>query len=62
MPIPPFPDDVNCDLDRRAARDEHGVRPSDLIIGAAVLLPAALKIGKELRDKVTDDSHGADAA
>jgi membrane protein len=59
LPVAPFPDDVNCDLDRQPRREEHGVRPSDLIIGAAVLLPAALKIGKEIRDKVADDTHAA---
>jgi hypothetical protein len=31
------------------------VRPSDLIIGAAVLWPVAVKITKEIRAKVSDD-------
>jgi hypothetical protein len=55
IPIRPFSDDVNCDLDRKPQpRDEHGVRPSELIIGAAVLLPVAVKIGKGLRRKESD--------
>ena len=48
----PFADDENCDLDRKVPRAaQPGVRPSDIIIGAAALLPAALKIGKEIREK-----------
>jgi hypothetical protein len=62
VPILPFPDDVNCDLDRPRLREEHGVRASDLIIGAAVLLPAALKIGKEIREKVAQDDARHEAA
>jgi membrane protein len=52
-PVRPFPDDVNCDLDRPpAVQQGSGLRTSDLLIGAAVLLPAALKIGKEIKKKV----------
>jgi membrane protein len=54
LPAPPFPDDVNCDLDRAAAREPE-VRASDLIIGAAALLPAAIKIGRDLKKKVDED-------
>jgi len=57
--VAPLPDDVNCEIDRRPARKEpQGVRASDLIIGAAVLAPAAVKIAREIREKVGD----ADAA
>jgi membrane protein len=55
IPVRPFPEDVNCDLDRKPPRAAQGVRPSDLIIGAAVLLPVAVKITKEIRAKVSDD-------
>jgi hypothetical protein len=48
----PFPDHVNCDIDRKAPKEEHPVRPSDLIIGTAALVPAAIKIGKEIRKKI----------
>jgi membrane protein len=49
--VPPFPDEVNCDLDRKpAAKENHGLRASDLIIGAAILAPAAVKIAKEIRE------------
>jgi membrane protein len=62
IPVQPFPDDVNCDVDREKPRDELSPRASDLIIGAAVLLPAALKIGKEIRNTFSDDRCNADAA
>jgi hypothetical protein len=63
MPIRLFPDDVNCDLDRRPrAGDEQGVRPSDLLIGAAVLLPVAVKLTKELTRKASDQSKRGRAA
>jgi hypothetical protein len=52
MPVPPFRDDVNCDLDEEKPAKTEGVRPSDLIIGTAALLPIALKLGKTIRDKV----------
>jgi hypothetical protein len=55
VPVRPFADDVNCDLDRKPLPgDEPGLRPSELIIGAAVLLPVAVKITKELSRKVSD--------
>lgn len=62
--IPPFPDNVNCDLDRKRPSDERGLRASDLIIGAAVLAPAALTMAKGLREKVADQNgaHETDAA
>ena len=50
----PYPDDMNCDVDRPQPKPEK-IRPSDLLIGTAVLLPAALKIGREVKKKVDDD-------
>lgn len=51
-----FADDENCDLDRKVPRAEQpGMRASDIIIGAAALLPVALKLGKEIKNKVADD-------
>jgi membrane protein len=49
-----FPDDVNCDLEKPAPQPQ-GVRASDLIIGTAALLPAAFKIGRGVKKKVTKD-------
>ena len=51
---PPFPDGVNCDLDRPAPQPA-ALRPSDLIIGAAALLPAALKVGRDVKKKIAED-------
>jgi membrane protein len=50
--VPLYPDDINCDVDRPKPKDGEHVRPSDLLIGAAVLLPAALKIGREVKKKI----------
>nr|MBA2257499.1 YihY/virulence factor BrkB family protein [Acidobacteriota bacterium] len=51
---PPFPDNVNCDLDQTAPTPEPSRRPSELLIGAAVLLPAAIKLGREMRKKAVE--------
>ena len=47
---PPFPDDINCDIDRAEPKPQK-VRPSDLLIGAAALLPAALAAGLKAKRK-----------
>jgi membrane protein len=52
--VAPYPDDVNCDVDRPKPQPEK-VRASDLLIGTAALLPAALKIGLEMKKKVDED-------
>jgi membrane protein len=59
----PFDGDENCDIDRKAPRAaERGLRASDLIVGAAALLPVALKLGKEMRERVADADPRKDAA
>lgn len=57
IPETSFPEGVNCDIDR--APRQEGVRPSELLIGAAVLLPAALKIGKEIKQKAAAQRSAA---
>ncbi len=62
--VPPFPDNVNCDVEpHRDAAARNGLRPSDLVIGAMLLAPAAVKIAKEVRESVnaesTRDDHAA---
>ena len=57
-----FPDDVNCDIDRVEPRPQPSIRPSDLIIGAAVLAPVAVKIAKDIRETVSDRSRNENAA
>ena len=52
---PPFPDDMNCDLDRPQPQPEkETLRLSDLVIGTAILLPAALKIGRDVKKQIGD--------
>ena len=47
---PPFPDTTNGDRDLKPVPREEGLRPSDLIVGAVVLLPVALKVVKEIKE------------
>jgi membrane protein len=56
FPIRPFPDDVNCDIERTPASDERAVRPSELLIGAAALLPAAVKVVREVKKQLTEQT------
>jgi membrane protein len=61
LAVPPFADGVNCDLDRPMPKEEHRVRPSELLIGAVALVPAALKIARGIKDK-KPRGQDADAA
>jgi len=46
---------MNCDLDRPQPQPEkETLRLSDLLIGTAVLLPAALKIGRDVKKQIGD--------
>ena len=59
-PVEPFPEGANCDVDRPApAPQGHRVTPSEILIGAAVLLPAAVKIGRDVKKKVTSGDRAA---
>lgn len=65
--VPPFAEGINCDIDAPAKRAPHAddgssVRPSEILIGAAALLPAALKVGKEIRAKLADDTKNSPSA
>ena len=55
-PVEPFADDENCDLDRPAPRPQRGLTPSELLIGTAALLPAAVKVGMGVRKKIAADT------
>jgi len=48
-----FADNINCDVDRPQPKLEP-VRTSDFLIGAAALLPAAIKVGRELKRKIDE--------
>jgi membrane protein len=62
IPVQVFADGVNCDLDRKPAAEEHGLRASDLLLGTAALLPAAIKVGRDVRKQIerarTPDERG----
>lgn len=60
LPVEPFPDGVMCDVDRPAAREaSRGIRPSDLLIGTAALLPMAVKIARDVTRKATATDRAA---
>jgi membrane protein len=50
--VKPIPAGMNCDLDRAAAPEPQPVKPSDLIIGAVALAPAAVIAAKKARDEM----------
>ncbi len=59
--VPPFPDDVNCDVDKSLTRKRREtIRTSDLLIGAAALAPVAIKLAQEIRDHAPAPSRGED--
>lgn len=61
--VKPFADGVNCDIDRMETRTgRRSARPSDLLIGAAALLPAALKIGRRVKQRVEAGGSSEDRA
>lgn len=62
IPVRPFAEGVNCDMDRRPAVEEHPVRISDLLIGTAALIPAALKIGRDVRNQIKQGKRADRAA
>jgi membrane protein len=62
---PPFADNANCDLEPkpRPEKMRNGLKPSDLLISAMLLAPAAVKIAKEVRETINgESSHRRDAA
>jgi hypothetical protein len=52
LPLRPMPDTINCDIDRPASVEQPDTKPSDLIIGAIALAPAAVLAAKKLRDEL----------
>ena len=62
LPAVPFPEDVNSDLDTSQRPVELAVRTSDLLIGAAALLPAVLKIGKDVKHRLSTRDSSDDRA
>ena len=58
IPVRAFPQGVNCDIDRKPPSDDHGIRPSDLLLGTAALLPAAIKVGREVKKQIEHPQPG----
>lgn len=58
----PFSDGVNCDLEKPRRPAELAGRTSDLLIGAAALLPAALKIGRDVKRRLQTRNAPEDRA
>ena len=56
IPVEPFAEGVNCDIDSGARTQERPVKPSDILIGTAALLPAALKVSREVKKQISQDS------
>jgi membrane protein len=50
----PFPDELNCDIDRPPAEEpSRGIKASTLLLGTVALLPAAVKLGLDVKRKLT---------
>lgn len=58
IPDLPFAEGQNCDIDKRTAPLEASVRPSDILIGAVALLPAALKVARDVKKQI-EEKEGA---
>jgi membrane protein len=59
MAVPPFPDGVNCDVDKTAHEPPQGLKPSEILIGTAALLPVAVKMARTVRKKITSADRAA---
>jgi membrane protein len=59
--VPPLAD-VNCDIDRAPSREQRPARVSDLLIGTAALIPAAIKIGRDVKSRLDHDRNVTRAA
>ena len=60
IPVKPFPEGINCDIEKGAQGPDRTVRPSDLLIGTAALLPAALKVGLDVKKQIEDEKRPGD--
>jgi membrane protein len=54
IPVRVFAEGINCDIDHAPAGQNGKVRPSELIIGAAALLPVAIKLGRDVKSQLAD--------
>lgn len=54
VPVTPFAEGVNCDIESGKKVEDRSVRPSDILIGTAALLPAAIKIGRDVKKQIEE--------
>lgn len=52
IPVKPIQADVNCDIDRTPSGERTAAKPSDLIIGAIALVPAAFVAAKKVQKEM----------
>jgi membrane protein len=62
IPVRAFPTGVNCDIERAPAPEDRSMRPSDILIGTAALLPAAVKVARGVRKQLGERNEGSDRA
>jgi len=53
LPVQPLPDTINCDLDQEF-ESPRTLRPSEAMIAAALLLPGAIAVGREVVKSVRE--------
>ena len=56
LPVQPLPDHVNCDLDEELDAPRT-LRPSEAMIAAALMLPAAISVGREVARAARELRH-----
>jgi membrane protein len=62
IPVPAFPEGVNCDIDQKP-RHRPRLRPSEIVIGAAALMPAAWRLARRVKSaEANRDSSTASQA
>jgi len=61
IPVPTFPDEVNCDIDE-GPRQRSRFTASDALIGTAALMPSVWKLARKVRAASQRDSAANDRA
>jgi membrane protein len=56
IPVRPFREGINCDIEWGTKPEDRSVRSSDLLIGTAALLPVAIKIGRDVKKQLAEET------